>query len=62
MRTADRGGAATPTATAPASGSGERLRTFLRIGAVPILLAAMLVGFSLAQPAFIDLANLMSIL
>jgi simple sugar transport system permease protein len=40
----------------------DRLRTLLRTGAVFILLAAMIVGFSIAQPAFINLANQMSIL
>jgi len=66
VRTADRDGAATTaaTATAPATAAagGERLRALLRAGAVLILLAVMLVGFTVAQPAFIDLANLMSIL
>lgn len=40
----------------------DRLRTFVRTGAVFFLLAAMIVGFSIAQPAFINLANQMSIL
>ncbi|CAN7655215.1 ABC transporter permease [Pararhizobium sp. LjRoot255] len=40
----------------------ERLRTLVRTSAVFILLAAMIVGFSIAQPAFINLANQMSIL
>ena len=35
---------------------------FLRSGAVFILLGAMLVGFALAEPAFINIGNLMSIL
>ncbi len=38
------------------------LRELLRTGAVLILLAAMLVAFALAQPAFIGIDNLMSIL
>jgi simple sugar transport system permease protein len=40
----------------------ERLRTLVRTSAVFLLLAAMIVGFSIAQPAFINLANQMSIL
>ncbi|AVA26184.1 ABC transporter permease [Rhizobium sp. NXC24] len=35
---------------------------FLRAGAVFILLAAMLIGFAAAEPAFINIGNLMSIL
>ncbi|WP_254690089.1 ABC transporter permease [Shinella daejeonensis] len=38
------------------------MREFLRAGAVFILLFAMVVGFSVAQPAFININNLMSIL
>jgi simple sugar transport system permease protein len=38
------------------------LGAFLRAGAVFILLAVMLVGFTFAQPAFINIGNLMSIL
>ncbi len=41
---------------------GEEAREWLRAGAVFILLAAMLIGFTLAQPAFIQINNLMSIL
>ncbi|CUX68215.1 MULTISPECIES: ABC transporter permease [Agrobacterium] len=40
----------------------ENLRNAIRRGAVFLLLAAMVVGFSLAQPAFININNLMSIL
>ena len=42
--------------------SAERLRDFLRAGAVFILLLGMVVGFAIAQPAFIRINNLMSIL
>lgn len=42
--------------------SAERLRDFLRAGAVFILLLGMIVGFAIAQPAFIRINNLMSIL
>lgn len=38
------------------------LGAFLRAGAVFILLAALVVGFTIAEPAFINIANLMSIL
>ncbi|TAU44338.1 ABC transporter permease (plasmid) [Rhizobium leguminosarum] len=38
------------------------LGAFLRAGAVFILLALLVVGFTIAQPAFINIANLMSIL
>ena len=40
----------------------HRLGDFVRNGAIFILLAALMVGFTLAQPAFIGLNNLMSIL
>ncbi|MDO3445364.1 ABC transporter permease [Agrobacterium sp. V1] len=40
----------------------ENLRNAIRRGAVFLLLAAMVFGFSLAQPAFININNLMSIL
>ncbi|MCZ7486088.1 ABC transporter permease [Rhizobium rhizogenes] len=40
----------------------ENQRNAIRRGAVFLLLAAMVVGFSLAQPAFININNLMSIL
>lgn len=40
----------------------ETLRNAIRRGAVFLLLAAMVLGFSLAQPAFININNLMSIL
>ncbi|EMS95465.1 ribose ABC transporter permease [Agrobacterium tumefaciens str. Cherry 2E-2-2] len=40
----------------------ETLRNAIRRGAVFLLLTAMVVGFSLAQPAFININNLMSIL
>lgn len=38
------------------------MREFLRVYAIFILLVAMLVGFTLARPVFIDINNLMSIL
>lgn len=41
---------------------GDIARETLRTGAVFILLAAMVVSFTIAQPAFINLSNLMSIL
>ena len=49
---------------APAAGPHpvHRLGDLVRDGAIFILLAAMMVGFTLAQPAFIGIANLMSIL
>lgn len=50
------------TATAPSAKTGDGLREILRSGAVFILLAAMMIGFSIAQPAFININNLMSIL
>lgn len=40
----------------------ETLRETIRRGAVFILLIALVIGFSLAQPAFININNLMSIL
>ncbi|WP_411195695.1 ABC transporter permease [Rhizobium sp.] len=48
----------------PQSGSSRlaALGAFLRAGAVFILLAALVVGFTIAEPAFINIANLMSIL
>ncbi|UWU23858.1 ABC transporter permease (plasmid) [Rhizobium sp. CB3060] len=42
--------------------SFSAIGAFLRAGAVFILLAAMLVGFTAVQPAFINISNLMSIL
>lgn len=49
---------------APAAGPHpvHRLGDIVRDGAIFILLAAMMVGFTLAQPAFIGINNLMSIL
>ncbi len=44
------------------AGTLESLRNAIRRGAVFLLLAAMVVGFSLAQPAFININNLMSVL
>lgn len=44
------------------AGTLESLRNAIRRGGVFLLLAAMVVGFSLAQPAFININNLMSIL
>ncbi|MBY3367934.1 ABC transporter permease [Rhizobium laguerreae] len=44
------------------SGSLAALGAFLRAGAVFILLALLVVGFTVAEPAFINIANLMSIL
>ncbi len=38
------------------------LGSFLRAGAVFILLGLMMIGFTIAQPAFINIGNLMSIL
>ncbi|MBB5537633.1 ABC transporter permease [Rhizobium giardinii] len=40
----------------------DGIRDILRSGAVFILLAALMIGFTLAQPAFININNLMSIL
>jgi len=48
------------TRSRPAAGQG--LRELFRAGAVFILLFAMVVGFTAAQPAFININNLMSIL
>lgn len=42
--------------------SGEPIRAAIRRGAVFILLFALVFGFTLAQPAFININNLMSIL
>lgn len=42
--------------------TAESLRNAIRRGAVFLLLAALIIGFSLAQPAFISINNLMSIL
>jgi simple sugar transport system permease protein len=50
------------TTTAPSAKTGDSLREILRSGAVFILLVAMMIGFSIAQPAFININNLMSIL
>ncbi len=49
---------------APAAGPHpvHRLGDLVRNGAIFILLAALMIGFTLAQPAFIGLNNLMSIL
>jgi len=44
------------------AGGISRAREFLRAGAVFILLFAMVAGFTAAQPAFININNLMSIL
>jgi len=44
------------------AGGVSRAREFLRAGAVFILLFAMVAGFTAAQPAFININNLMSIL
>ena len=47
------------------SSQGNRalaLGSFLRAGAVFILLGLMVIGFTIAQPAFINIGNLMSIL
>ncbi|KQO83441.1 ABC transporter permease [Rhizobium sp. Leaf262] len=46
--------------TRPAT--AESFRNGIRRGAVFLLLAALVIGFSLAQPAFININNLMSIL
>lgn len=45
-----------------AASVGERLAAFARTSTVFVLLAAMIVGFSIAQPAFIQVGNQMSIL
>lgn len=44
------------------SPAGERLSAAIRASAVFILLIAMVTGFALAQPAYINVTNLMSIL
>ncbi|OCJ08091.1 sugar ABC transporter permease [Rhizobium sp. AC44/96] len=65
MTTIDDDLLAKPGVTKPATTAGSRmvaLGGFLRAGAVFILLGLMLVGFTLAQPAFINIGNLMSIL
>ncbi len=49
-------------AAVPTARGAPSLRELLRTGAVFVLLLALLVGFALAQPAFIQLNNLMSIL
>ncbi len=46
----------------PVADWGEKLQTFVRTSTVFVLLAAMIIGFSIAQPAFIQVANQMSIL
>ncbi|WP_075289284.1 ABC transporter permease [Pararhizobium arenae] len=51
----------TPAAETTARTS-DGIRDILRSGAVFILLAALMIGFTLAQPAFISINNLMSIL
>lgn len=43
-------------------GNAEKLGAFIRSGAVFILLVGLVVGFTAAQPAFININNLMSIL
>ena len=51
--------------TAQNHGQGDRvpaLGNFLRAGAVFILLGLMMIGFTIAQPAFVNIGNLMSIL
>mgnify|MGYP006959140338 CR=1 FL=1 len=46
----------------PRGGNGlETVREPIRRGAVVLLLIALVVGFSLAQPVFLNLNNLMSI-
>jgi simple sugar transport system permease protein len=65
MTTIDDDLLAKPGVTKPATPADSRmvaLGGFLRAGAVFILLGLMLVGFTLAQPAFINIGNLMSIL
>jgi len=59
MTTADQDGAGTFAATA---GTGATLLELVRAGAVFILLAVLLAAFTVAQPAFIGINNLMSIL
>jgi simple sugar transport system permease protein len=46
----------------PATSKADGLRALARRGAVFILLAALVIGFSIAQPAFANVNNLMSIL
>jgi simple sugar transport system permease protein len=46
----------------PAADRLERLLTLARTSTVFVLLALMIIGFSIAQPAFIQVANQMSIL
>ncbi|QRM57612.1 ABC transporter permease [Sinorhizobium sp. BG8] len=48
--------------TAPATSSLDIAREFLRAGAVFILLLGLIVAFTISQPAFININNLMSIL
>ena len=52
------------TTPVPPTGPGlaGRLADFVRTGAVFILLATLMIGFAAAQPAFIGINNLMSIL
>ncbi|MDL2409002.1 ABC transporter permease [Rhizobium calliandrae] len=53
--------AVAPTET-PTAGRHNTAGTLLRSGAVFLLLALMLIGFTIAEPAFMNIANLMSIL
>ncbi|MDP9811142.1 simple sugar transport system permease protein [Rhizobium tibeticum] len=65
MTTIDDGALAQQPATQETASNGRQKGTasaILRSGAVFILLGLMLVGFAIAEPAFITLSNLMSIL
>ena len=65
MTTIDEEALPTAGSTAQNHGQGARvpaLGSFLRAGAVFILLGLMMIGFTIAQPAFVNIGNLMSIL
>lgn len=48
--------------TASTQNTPEKFQQFLRRGAVFVILALLMIGFTIAQPAFIRINNLMSIL
>ncbi len=65
MTTIDEEALPKASSTAQNHGQGTRvpaLGSFLRAGAVFILLGLMMIGFTIAQPAFVNIGNLMSIL
>lgn len=65
MTTIDEGALPKASSTAQNHGQGTgvpALGSFLRAGAVFILLGLMMIGFTIAQPAFVNIGNLMSIL